>query len=200
MLSRYRAWSGAVIVMLITAALVVLDISDRSVHRFWSRHSFTTNVTAGVLVLALTVLIVDRVIRIRQLKNESSRAVGAPVALIVAQASRAVDAITRAARSAEDRAGAPGEVRTYTQMLLPSAPLLIDASDTRAFLEAAQHVAAELFQALHAVDEKLEPTKTRLDHAVEQLRAAAAPLLKALSNEQRAAISQLPISMTFDRS
>ena len=199
MLSRYRAWSGALIVMVITAALVVLDISDGSVHRYLSRHSFTSSVLAGVLVLLLTVLIVDRVIRIRQLKNQS-RAVGAPAALIVAQAGRTVDAITRAALSAEDRDEASGELRTYTQMLLTSAPLLIDARVPRAFLEAAQHVAAELFRALHAGDEKAEPTKTQLDHAVERLRAAAAPLLEALSNEQRAAISQLPISMAFGRS
>ena len=199
MLSRYRPWSGAVVVMVITAALVVLDISDGSVHRFWSRHSFTSNVLAGVLVLLLTVLIVDRVIRIRQLKNQS-RAVGAPCALIVAQASRTVDAVTRAALSAEDRDAASGEVRTYTQMLLNSAPLLIDESVQRTFLEAAQHVAAQLFRALHAGDEKTEPTKTQLDHSVEQLQAAAAPLLKALSSEQRMAISQLPISMAFGRS
>ena len=199
MLSRYRAWSGALIVMVITAALVVLDISDGSVHRYLSRHSFTSSVLAGVLVLLGTVLIVDRVIRIRQLKNQS-RAVGAPAALIVAQASRTVDAVTRAALSAEDRDEASGELRTYTQMLLTSAPLLIDARVPRAFLEAAQHVAAELFRALHAADEGVEPTKTQLDHAVEQLRAAAAPLLKALSSEQRAAISQLPISIAFGRS
>jgi len=199
MLSRYRAWSGALIVMVITAALVVLDISDGSVHRYLSRHSFTSSVLAGVLVLLGTVLIVDRVIRIRQLKNQS-RAVGAPAALIVAQASRTVDAVARAALSAEDRDEASGELRTYTQMLLTSAPLLIDARVPRAFLEAAQHVAAELFRALHAADEGVEPTKTQLDHAVEQLRAAAAPLLKALSSEQRAAISQLPISIAFRRS
>ena len=198
MLSRYRAWSGALIVIAITAALVVLDISDGSVHRFWSRHSFTTNVTAGMLVLALTVLIVDRVIRIRQLKDQS-RAVGAPVALIVAQASRAVDAITRAALSAEDRDQASGELRTYTQMLLTSAPLLIDARVPRAFLEAAQRVAAELSRALHAGDEKVEPTKTQLDDTVEQLRAAAAPLLKALSSEQRAAIRLVALE-AFGRS
>ena len=199
MLSRYRACSGALIVMVITAALVVLDISDGSVHRYLSRHSFTSSVLAGALLLLLTVLIVDRVIRVRQLKNQS-RAVGAPAALIVAQAGRAVDAITRAALSAEDRDEASGELRTYTQMLLTSAPLLIDANGPRAFLEAAQHVAAELFRALHAGDEKVEPTKTQLDHAVEQLGAAAAPLLSALSSEQRAAISQLPISMAFGRS
>jgi hypothetical protein len=150
-------------------------------------------------VLLGTVLIVDRVIRIRQLKNQS-RAVGAPAALIVAQAGRAVDAVTRAALSAEDRDVAAGELRTYTQMLLTSAPLLIDARVPRAFLEAAQRVAAELFRALHAGDEVVEPTKTQLDDAVEQLGAAAAPLLRALSSEQRAAISQLPISMAFGRS
>jgi hypothetical protein len=199
MLSRYRAWSGALIVTVITAVLVVLDVSDGSVHRHLSRHSFTSSVLAGVLVLLLTVLIVDRVVRIRQLKNQS-RAVGAPTALIVAQAGRAVEAITRVALSGEGRDEASGALRTYTQMLLTSAPLLIDANGPRAFLEAAQHVAAELFRALHAVDEKVEPTKTRLDLAVEQLRAAAAPLLEALSSEQRAAISQLPISMAFGRS
>ena len=199
MLSRYRGWSGALIVMVITGTLVVLEVTVESVRRYWSRHSFTSSVLAGVLVLLLTVLIVDRVIRIRQLKDQS-RAVGAPVALIVAQASRAVDAITRAALSAEDRDQASGELRTYTQMLLTSAPLLIDARVPRAFLEAAQHVAAELFRALHAADEEVEPTRTQLDYAVEQLRAAAAPLLKALSSEQRAAISQLPISLAFGRS
>ena len=198
MLSRYRAWSGAVIVMVITATLVVLDISDGSVHRYLSRHSFTSNVLAGLCVLLLTVLIVDRVIRIRQLNNQS-RAVGAPAALIVAQASRAVDAITRAALSAEDRDEASGELRTYTQMLLTSAPLLIDARVPRAFLEAAQRVAAELSRALHAGDEKVEPMKTQLDDTVEQLREAAAPLLNPLSSEQRAAIRLVALE-AFGRS
>jgi hypothetical protein len=197
MLSRYGAWSGALIAAVICAALVILDTWDGSVRGYWSRHSFTTNVTAGMLVLALTVLIVDRVIRIRQLKNRS-RAVAPPAALIVAQASRAVDAVKRSALSAEDRYEASGEVRTYTQMLLTSAPLLIDARVPRAFLEAAQHVATELSRALHAGDEKVEPT-TQLDHAVEQLRAAAAPLLKALSDEQRAAIRLVALE-AFGRS
>jgi hypothetical protein len=187
-LSRYRVWSGAPIVLVICAALVVLDAWDGSVRRYWSRHSFTTNVTAGMLVLALTVLIVERVIRIRQLNNQS-RAVAAPAALIIAQASRSVDAVRRAALSAKDRDEASGEVRTYTQMLLTSAPLLIDATVPRTFLVAAQRVAGELFRALHAGDEEVEPTKTQLDQALEQLRAAAAPLLEALSGEQRAAIS-----------
>ena len=196
MLSGYRAWSGALIVMMVTAALVVLDIAGGPVHRFWSRHSFTTNVLAGVLVLLLTVLIADRVVRIRKLKSQF-RAVGAPAALIVAQASRSVDAVTRAALSVNDRAEASAEVRTYTQLLLNSAPLLIDARIPRAFLEAAQRMAAELFPALDTGGEGVEATKSQLDEAVERLRAAAAPLLRALGSEQRAAISQLPISLAF---
>jgi hypothetical protein len=194
MLSRYGTWSGAAIVIVITTALVILDISDGSVHRFLSRHSYTSSVLAGVLVLLGTVLIVDRVIRIRQLKNQS-RAVATPAALIVAQASRTAAAITRA----EHRGEAYGELRTYTQMLLTSAPLLIDATVPRAFLEAAQHVAAELSRALHAGDDKFESTKTQLDNAIEQLRAAAAPLLKALNDEQRAAIRLVSLE-AFGRS
>jgi hypothetical protein len=188
MLSRFLPRSGALVVSVICAALVVLDTWNGSVRGYWSRHSFTTNVTAGMLVLALAVLIVDRVIRIRQLKNQS-RALAAPAALIVAQASRTVDAVKRATLSAEDRDEASAEVRTYTQMLLTSAPLLIDARVTRAFLVAGQRVAAELFRALRAGDKELEPTKAQLDRAVEQLREAAAPLVQALSSEQRAAIS-----------
>jgi hypothetical protein len=61
-----------------------------------------------VLVLLLTVLIVDRVIRVRQLKNQS-RAVGAPSALIVAQAGRTVDAITRAGRTVAGSRGSSAE-------------------------------------------------------------------------------------------
>ena len=76
MQATIRGWSGAVAVMVVTATLVILDIGDGSVHRYWSRHSFTSSVLSGLLVLLLTVLIVDRVARMRQLKGQS-RAIGA---------------------------------------------------------------------------------------------------------------------------
>ena len=63
--------SNALVVMPITASLVVLDIRDASVHRFCSRHSFTSSVPSGGLVLLLTVLIIDWVTRTRQLRNQS---------------------------------------------------------------------------------------------------------------------------------
>ncbi len=186
---QYMAWSGALTVMVITAVLVVLDISDASVHRYWSRHSFASSVLAGLLVLLLTVLIVDRVTRMRQLRNQS-RAIAAQAAIIVAQAKRAAEAVTRSSSSEDAREEASDELRTYTQMLLTSAPVLIDAAAPRTFLETAQRLAAQLFRAFRdAGDGRLEQTKTRLDDAVEQLQGAAAPLLVALNREQRTAVS-----------
>jgi len=114
MLRRYRAWSGALTVMVITAVLVVLDLGDGSVHRYWSEHAFTASVLSGLLVLLLTVLIVDRVTRARQLRNQS-RAIAAQAALILAQAGRAADVVTRTSPSAEDREAAADELRTYAQ-------------------------------------------------------------------------------------
>jgi hypothetical protein len=184
----WRAWSGALTVLAITAVLVVLDISVGSVHRYWSRHSFTSSVLSGLLVLLLTVLIVDRVIRIRQLRNQS-RAIAAQAAVVLAQAVRARDAITRASPSEDDRDEASGELRTYTLMLLISAPLLIDAKVSRTFLESAQRLAVQLSRALRASgDEQAEQAKARLDDGVGQLRHTAAPLLHALNRDRRAAV------------
>lgn len=186
MLRRWLAWSWALIVMAITAVLVILDLSDRGVHRYWSEHSFSSSVLSGLLVLLLTVLVVDRVNRRRQLRNQS-RAIGAQAAIIVAQASRTVDAVTSAS-SDEDRDAAGDELRTYTQMLLVSAPVLIGADGPRRFLEAAQRLAGQLYRDLR--DTADQPvSKTVLDAGVKQLRTDAAPLLQALNRQQRAAVS-----------
>lgn len=189
----WQAWSWALAVLAITASLVVLDISVRGVHRFWSRHSFTSSVLSGLLVLLLTVLIVDRVSRVRQLRNQS-RAIAAQAAVVLGQAMRAKDAVTRPSPSDDERDEASGELRTYTQMLLVSAPLLIDANVSRTFLESAQRVAVQLSRALRASgDEQAEQAKARLDDGVAHLRETAAPLLQALSPDQRAAISSLEV-------
>jgi hypothetical protein len=184
-----RGWWWALTVMVVTAVLVVLDVGDASVHRYWSKHSFTASVLSGVLVLLLTVLIVDRVARIRQLRSQS-RAIGAQAAVIVGQAARAADAVAQTSPSAEDQDRASEELRTYTQMLLTSTPVLIDAAVSRRFLETAQRLAAQLFRALRdGTDETAEHRKRRLDKEVEQLRADAAPLLQPLSRDQRVAAS-----------
>jgi hypothetical protein len=187
MFRQWLAWSGALFVMLITAVLVVLDLSDRTVHHYWSEHSFSSSVLSGLLVLLLTVLLVDRVNQHRQLRNQS-RAIGAQAAIIVAQAARTVDAITSASPSQEDRDAAGEELRTYTQMLLVSAPVLIGADLPRRFLESAQRLAGQLYRAVSDAGGKPVP-KTGLEAGVKRLRADAAPLLQALNLQQRAAVT-----------
>jgi hypothetical protein len=186
MLRQWLAWSWALIVTVITAGLVILDLTDRAVHHYWTEHSFSSSVLSGLLVLLLTVLVVDRVTRHRQLRNQA-RAIGAQAAIIVAQASRTVDAITSAS-SDEDRDAAGDELRTYTQMLLVSAPVLIGADGPRRFLEDAQRLAGQLYRDLRDAD-KPPVSKTVLDAGVKQLRTDAAPLLQALNQQQRAAVS-----------
>jgi len=46
MLRRYRAWSGALIVMAIAGLVVVLDVATGPVHRYWAAHAFTASVLA----------------------------------------------------------------------------------------------------------------------------------------------------------
>jgi hypothetical protein len=180
------AWLGALTVLAIATVLVVLDLTVGSVHRYWSRHSFTSSVLSGLLVLLLTVLIVDRVIRFRQLRNRS-RAIAAQAAAIVAVARRAADTIS--SPSAHDQQAAPDELRTYTLMLFTAAPVLIDANVSRTFLETAQRLAAQLSGALRATgDEQNRQTKARLDDAVHQLERDAAPLVNVLNREQRLAV------------
>lgn len=187
MRGRSLAWSGALTVMVITAVLVILDVSVASVHRYWSRHSFTSSVVAGMLVLLLTVLIADRVVRMRELRDQS-RAIAVQAAIIVYQAQRAADAIGGTSPSVQDEQAALDELRTYTQMLFTSAPVLIEAAAPRAFLEAAQRAAGELAQAMReAREERVEHTDALLNAAVEQVRQAAAPLTANLNRDQLAA-------------
>lgn len=188
MLRRYLPWSGALTVLVLTAVFVVLDVTDASVHRYWAQHAFTASVLSGVLVLALTVLIVDRVARYRQVKNQS-RVVAVQAAIILGQAERAADAIDTSS-SADDRDDAYDQFRTYTQMLLTSAPVLIDAAGPRAFLEEAQRIAGQMVRALgDSKDHDGEQPKPRIDDAVKKLRADAAPLLAVLNPQQRVAVT-----------
>lgn len=188
MLRRYLPWWAALTVLLLTAVLVVLDVTDVPVHRYWVRHSFTSSVVAGLLVLLLTVLVVDRVAQLRQIRNKS-QAIGAQAAIILAQAQRVADAIDTAS-SAEDRDDAADQLRSYAQMLLISTPVLIDAPRPRAFLEEAQRAAARMYRALRDSEhDGKERTKAQLDDAVKRLKKAAAPLVAVLNRQQQQAVS-----------
>ena len=82
-------WTGAVTVTIVAVGLAALDIFDGSVHRWWAEHAFTTSLVGGILVLLVTVLIADRVINARQLRDRS-RAIAAQAAIVLTQAARSV--------------------------------------------------------------------------------------------------------------
>jgi hypothetical protein len=188
---RSQAWIAIVIVTALVLALVVLELSERAVRRFWSNHPLTADTVAGVLVVGLTVVIVDQIIRRRQI-HDQSRAIGAHAAIMLIQARRAVDAALAVRDRDGDRGAAGDAVRTYLLMLLVGAPVLLEEPMARRFLEQAQVLAAELGRILSPADVGILPSSAfagGLDEAIRQLRGAAVPLLAALSADERSAVT-----------
>ncbi len=172
---------GAVSVSLMALALVVLDIVDYSLRQWFADHAFTTAVLGGVLVLAMTVLIVDRVVNLRQLQDRSG-AIAAQAAILMSQARRTSSAVSSMLDGSGDRDAAADEVRTYMMMLQISAPVLIDARLSRTFLEAAQQFGGDLARALVITVRKSAATDAvagRLDQDVQALRAASTPCCRS---------------------
>jgi hypothetical protein len=148
---------------------------------------------SGLLVLLITLLVVDQVVRLRQLSNRA-RAVAAQAAIIMTEALRASRSVSQAltpGAKTSDRDAASDELRTYMMMLLVGAPVLIDANVSRTFLEQAQAVGGLMAHALKTASRSSGSTaslETRLDDAVKQLRAASTPLLQVLNPETQAAL------------
>jgi hypothetical protein len=193
MLSRWQGGSAAVVVTLVACALVIGDLADAAMRRWWDAHALTTDTVAGLLVLLITVLVVDQVVSARQF-NDQARAVGAQAAIIMAQAERAAGEVSQAVAKGlgpGDRDAASDEFRTYMLMLMVGAPVLIDAKVSRVFLERAQGLAGEMARALGVTaGPHGHPAlpDTRLEHAVRQLRSASDPLLQALDPRTQAAV------------
>ena len=193
MLSRWQGGSAAVVVTLVTCALVIGDLVDGGMRRWWDGHALTTDTVAGLLVLLITVLVVDQVVSARQF-NDRARAVGAQVAIIVAQAERTSREVSQAVAQGlgpGDRDAASDDFRTYMIMLMVGAPVLIDAKVSRDFLEQAQALAGEMARVLGVTAGAHRRTAlpdARLEDAVKRLRAASDPLLQALDPETRAAV------------
>ena len=194
MLSRWVGGIAALVATLLIAALVIVEITDAAVRRWWSGHALTTDTISGLLVLLITVLVVDQVVRLRQI-NSRARAVAAQAAIIMTQAGRALGSVSHAvAQGADDsdRDAASGEVRTYMMMLLVGAPVLIDAQVSRNFLEQAQVVGGLMAVSLGMTAKSSGPAASkdaRLDDAVQRLRAASTPLLQVLDPETQAAVT-----------
>jgi hypothetical protein len=188
-LTRWQGGLAAAVVMLVTCGLVAGDLADDGFARWWAGHALTTDTVAGLLVLLVTVLVADQVISRRQVKDRS-RAVAAQVAIMVSQAARSSQAVSAALDGSGESSAASDEVRTYMIMLLVGAPVLMDARAARNFLEQAQHLGGEMARALATMARAPGAAAipgTRLDDAVERLRAASAPLLQLLSSAERIA-------------
>jgi len=190
MWSRREPWLAALAVTALALVLTVLDFSDVSLRRWWDGHDFLTSLVTGILVLLVTVLVADRVISRRQLRDRS-RAIAAQAAIVMSQAARATRAVIDAVDNDGDRETAADELRTYMTMLLIGAPILIDATVSRTFLEQAQTLAGELARTMAAKRDgkPLEAPRARLDSAVDQLRTVSRPLLDILDPQERTVVT-----------
>ena len=186
-------WTGAVTVTIVALVLAALDILDGSVHRWWAEHAFTTTLVGGILVLLVTVLVADRVIHARQLRDRAT-AIAAQAAIVMTQAARVAQSAGAMLDGTGDTEAAGDDLRAYGTMLLIAAPQLIDAPMSRTFLEEAQRLASEVARDLHAHRRGStgERERARLDAAVERMRQASRPLLEILSADQRQAVSDDP--------
>jgi hypothetical protein len=189
-LSRWQGGLAAAAVTLVACVLVVLDLTDAGLRRWWEGHALTTDTVAGLLVLLITVLVVDQVVRFKQ-GSKRARAVAVQAAIMMTQANRASQAVSQVLAGSGNWDVAGEEFRTYTMMLLAVAPVLIDARTSRNFLEQAQFLDGELARALsvlaRAPGQESFPV-TRIDEALQALRSSSTPLLQNLDPDLRSAV------------
>jgi len=137
-----QEWIAAA-VLTVVLALIALDVVDHAFNTWFDRHSFATDAVSTLLGLAVAGLVVDRISARRSLRDRA-QVMAAQGAMIAAQALRATQAVTSALDGSGDRDSAADELRTFMTMMLTAAPALMDAPQTREFLERSQHLAAEL--------------------------------------------------------
>ena len=192
MVSRWLGGLIAIVVTALACVLVILDITDDALRRWWAGHAMTTDVVGGLLVLLITVLVVDQVVLLRQI-NDRSRTVAVQAGIMVSQASRTAQAISATVDGSGDRDAAAEELRTYIMMLLAVAPVLIDAKMSRAFLEQAQRLGGVMARALNVISASTgqqDSVAGQLDAAVQALKSASTPLLANLDPAMRAAATR----------
>jgi hypothetical protein len=175
--------------MAVVLALIALDLFDQTFNSWFDHHSFSTDVVSTLLGLAVTVLVIDRVADRRWLR-ERSRVMAAQAAIVAGQALRASKALKDALDGTGERDAAGDELRTFMELMLTAAPVLIDAPQTRQFLEESQHLGAEIARALAETRSGEHPAELdkRLSNAADRVRDAAMPLLAMLNLDQQSAI------------
>ena len=186
-------WSAAVLAMLVTLTLVVVELTGAGQRRWWAARPLTTSTLAGLLVLLVTVLVVDRLLSRRQARQRGN-AVAVQAAILAAQAARSARAMSSVIDGSDERGAASDGLRTYMLILLIAAPVLIDDPVARRFLEQAQYLGGAMAHTLAVIDRSPDGAampSDRLDDAVQQLQSAAAPLLQLLSPAMRELIQHI---------
>jgi hypothetical protein len=189
--NRFLGWPPAVLATLITAGLVVGELTDAGLRRWWATRPLTTDTVAGLLVLLITVLVVNQLLNRRQ-SRQRGHAVAAQAAIVAAQAARSAQAVSALADGSGARDAASDGFRTYMLMLLTGAPVLINDPTARHFLEQAQYLGGLMARTLAVIDKSPKGTTVPADdlqNAVRQLQSAAAPLLQLLTPTVRDAIN-----------
>ncbi|WP_426518936.1 hypothetical protein ACPPVQ_04185 [Diaminobutyricibacter sp. McL0618] len=176
---------AAVVVVVAAVILVTIDAVNSDFREWWVAHAFTTSIVGGLLVLALTLLVVNQILNFRQVRSRA-QATAAQAAILLNQARRATDAVHAALQKSSDRDAASDEVRTYMTMVFIGAPVLIGTSVPRAFLEQAQWLGALLGRALNPAMQGVTPAE--IFGALEELKTLANPLLQKLSHSERNAV------------
>jgi hypothetical protein len=186
-------WLAALLATLITLTLVVVELSDSGQRRWWARHPLTTSTVAGLLVLLVTVLVVNQLLNLRQARQRGN-AVAAQAAIVAAQAARCARAMSALADGSGERAAASDAFRSYMQMLLVGAPVLIDDPVARHFLEQAQYLGGVMAHTLavkHSPAGGAAGPPDRMNEAIRQLKQAAAPLLQQLTPGMRELVQRI---------
>src|SRR5215831_7095983 len=193
MSARLLGWLAAGLVMLVTVALIVGEITNAAQRSWWGSHSLTTDTVSGLLVLLITVLVVNQLLNLRQ-DRQQRRAVAAQAAIVMAQAAELAKDVSSVLGGSGNRHAAADADRTYMLMLLISAPVFIDDPVARRFLEQAQDFGGQMTGALaqtHSSTGGAAGPGNRLDDAMQQLQSAAAPLLQLLSPKARDSIQRI---------
>ena len=118
---RLLGWPPAVLATLITAALVVGELTSTGQRRWWAVRPLTTDTVSELLVLLITVLVVNQLLNRRQ-NRQRGHAVAAQAAIMATQAARSVKAVSALLNGSGDRDAAADGFRTYMMVLLIGAP------------------------------------------------------------------------------
>ncbi len=192
MSARLAGWLAAGLAMLVTLALILLEITDAAMRRWWSGHSLTTDTVSGLLVLLITVLVVNQLLNQRQARQRS-HVVAGQAAIVMAQANQSAKAISSVTGGSGDHGAASDGFRTYMMILLISSPAFIGDLVARRFLEQAQALGAVMAGRLELINKSTDASAVpsdALDDAMKQLQSAAAPVLQPLGPRARDSIQR----------